>query len=126
MAHFAKVENNIVKDVIVVNNDTLNNLEFPESEPVGQEFIASLGIEGEWKQTSYNGNFRGNYAGIEFTYDEVNDVFISPKPFESWVLNEETYQWEPPTPMPTVEGDPAKNHYVWDELNTSWKLITEE
>lgn len=126
MAHFAKIENGIVKNVIVVSNNDINNLDFPESELVGQNFISSLGLDGEWKQTSYNGNFRANYAGIEFTYDEVNDVFISPKPFNSWVLNEETYQWDAPTPMPTVSGDPTKSHYVWDELNTSWKLITEE
>lgn len=62
MAHFAKIENGIVTQVIVVNNETLNDLEFPESEPVGQEFIASIGLEGTWKQTSYNANFRGKYA----------------------------------------------------------------
>lgn len=63
MAHFAKVENGIVTQVIVVNNETLGDLDFPASEAVGQEFIASLGLEGTWKQTSYNGNFRGKYAG---------------------------------------------------------------
>jgi hypothetical protein len=69
MAHFAQVTNNIVNEVIVVANDDCNNLPFPESEPVGQAFIASLGIVGEWLQTSYNGNFRGTYAGIGFIYD---------------------------------------------------------
>jgi len=78
MAHFAKVENGIVTTVIVVNNETLGNLEFPESEAVGQEFIASLGLTGTWKQTSYNGNFRGKYAGAGDTYDETNDVFVAP------------------------------------------------
>jgi hypothetical protein len=78
MAHFAKVENGIVTTVIVVNNETLGNLEFPESEAVGQEFIASLGLTGTWKQTSYNGNFRGKYAGSGYTYDEVADEFVSP------------------------------------------------
>ena len=63
MAHFAKIENGIVTTVIVVNNETLGDLEFPESEAVGQEFIASLGLAGTWKQTSYNANFRGKYAG---------------------------------------------------------------
>jgi hypothetical protein len=78
MAHFAKIENNIVTQVIVIGNEDLNNLEFPESEAVGQEFIASLGLNGTWKQTSYNGSFRGKYASAEYTYDETNDIFIAP------------------------------------------------
>lgn len=70
MAYFAQInENNVVTQVIAVNNETLDFLPFPESEPIGQEFIASLGIEGTFLQTSYNGNFRGTYAGIDFTYD---------------------------------------------------------
>jgi hypothetical protein len=78
MAHFAKLENKIVSQVIVLNNETLGNLEFPASEVVGQEFIASLGLVGTWKQTSYNANFRGKYAGSGDTYDEINDVFVAP------------------------------------------------
>lgn len=70
MAHFAEVnETNEVIEVIVINNDSVDNLPFPESEPVGQAFIASLGITGYWLQTSYNGNFRGHYAGIGYKYD---------------------------------------------------------
>lgn len=78
MAHFAKVENGIVTQVIVVNNDVLEDNEFPESEPIGQAFIASLGLGGEWKQTSYNANFRGVYAGAGFTYDAELDEFVAP------------------------------------------------
>jgi hypothetical protein len=78
MAHFARIENGIVAQVIVVNNETLGNLEYPESEAVGQEFIASLGLDGTWKQTSYNGNFRGKYAGSGMTYDAELDEFIAP------------------------------------------------
>jgi hypothetical protein len=78
MAHFAKIENDIVTLVIVVNNETLDDLEFPQSEPVGQEFIASLGLDGTWMQTSYNGNFRGQYAGAGDLYDAVLDAFIAP------------------------------------------------
>jgi len=78
MAHFAKVENGIVTTVIVVNDETLGGLDFPESEKLGQEFIVSLGLEGTWKQTSYNKNFRGMYAGIGFTYDEELDEFVAP------------------------------------------------
>ena len=78
MAHFAKIENNTVTSVIVVSNDDCGGGEFPESEPVGQAFLASLGLEGEWKQTSYNANFRGVYASAGWTYDSVNDVFVAP------------------------------------------------
>ena len=79
MAHFAEIKNNIVQRVIVVSNDDCDGGNFPTSEAVGQAFIASLGIAGEWKQTSYNGNFRGKYAGIGYTYDAVNDVFVAPE-----------------------------------------------
>lgn len=78
MAHFAHISNGQVSRVIVVSNDDCGGGNFPESEPVGQAFIASLGIAGEWKQTSYNANFRGLYAGIGFTYDADNDVFVAP------------------------------------------------
>lgn len=78
MAHFAEVENNIVKRVIVVSNDDCGGGEFPESEPIGQAFIASLGLTGEWLQTSYSGSFRGRYAGTDFIYDPVADVFVDP------------------------------------------------
>lgn len=78
MAHFAEVENGVVRQVIVVSNDSCAGGEFPNSEPAGQAFIASVGLGGEWKQTSYNGNFRGKYAGIGDLYDAENDVFVSP------------------------------------------------
>jgi hypothetical protein len=68
MAHFAQVTNNIVENVIVISNTNCDDLPFPESEPVGQDYIASLGIVGNWFQTSYNGNFRGHYAGIGYTF----------------------------------------------------------
>ena len=72
MAHFAKVENGIVRQVIVVSNDDA------PTEAAGQAFIASIGLAGEWRQTSYNANFRGTYAGIGYTYDAVNDIFVAP------------------------------------------------
>ena len=79
MAHYAQVdETNTVTNVIVVNNETIDNLPYPDSEPVGQAFIASLGFEGLWLETSYNANFRGCYAGTGFTYDPQEDVFIPP------------------------------------------------
>ena len=83
MAHFAQVdEYQIVRNVIVINNSDCGGGDFPDSEPIGQAFIASLGIEGEWLQTSYNNNFRGQYAGQGMTYDPVLDEFISPQPEE--------------------------------------------
>jgi hypothetical protein len=80
MAHFAQVtDDNKVLNVIVVANDDCGGGEFPESEPVGQQFIASLGIPGRWLQTSYHGNFRGTYASVGgWTYDPVADVFVAP------------------------------------------------
>jgi hypothetical protein len=79
MAHFAQVTDNIVRNVIVVNNSDCGGGEFPDSEPIGQAFIASIGIEEDWLQTSYNGNFRGQYAGQGMTYDPVLDEFVSPQ-----------------------------------------------
>jgi len=79
MAHFAEVdEYQIVRNVIVVGNSDCGGGDFPDSEPIGQDFIASIGIEGDWLQTSYNNNFRGQYAGQGMTYDPVLDQFVSP------------------------------------------------
>lgn len=115
MAHFAKIENGIVTDVIVVANSDCGGGTFPQSEPIGQAFIASLGIEGTWKQTSYNNNFRRFYAGIGGTYNEASDVFVGKQPFDSWSLDDDL-NWEAPTPRP--EGD-----FYWDESSLSWVPI---
>lgn len=120
MAHFAKIdEQNIVQQVIVVGNENSPD-PFPQSEPAGQAFISALGLDGTWMQTSYNGTFRKNYAGIGYTYDEQRDAFIPPKPFESWVLNEDTCLWNAPVPYP----DDGKL-YLWDEASASWMLAPE-
>lgn len=78
MAHFAKVDDGIVREVIVVSNDDCGGGDFPESEPIGQAFIAGIGLEGFYAQTSYNGNFRGTYAGIGYSYDSEADEFVAP------------------------------------------------
>ena len=78
MAHFAKIENETVTQVIVVSNDDCGGGDYPDSEPIGQAFIASLGLTGEWLQTSYHANFRANYAGIGYTYDADLDEFVPP------------------------------------------------
>lgn len=77
MAHFAKIDNDVVSQVIVVSNDDCGGGDFPESEPIGQAFIASLGLTGDWLQTSYHANFRGKYAGIGDVWDGTN--FVTPK-----------------------------------------------
>ena len=79
MAHFARIQNNIVREVIVINNEVLENKPFPESEPIGIAFCKSLyGADTEWLQTSYNSNFRGKYAGCGNLYDPVLDIFTTP------------------------------------------------
>ena len=115
MAHFAQLdENNVVTQVIVVHNNDCLDANGNESETIGVAFCQSL-LGGTWKQTSYNGNIRKNYAGIGYTYHADIDAFVAPKPFPSWVLNNDTAQWEAPTPMPT-DG----KRYSWDEATLSW------
>jgi hypothetical protein len=123
MAHFAKLDgNNIVLEVNVLNNEVIDNLPFPESEPIGIEFLTEWsGGYTDWLQTSYNGNFRKNYAGVGFIYDPIRDAFISPQPYPSWLLNETTCQWEAPVPYPT-DG----KGYYWDEATLSWIEIPTE
>jgi len=120
MGHYAKITDGIVQQVIVAEAEFFNT--FVDSSP------------GEWIQTSYNTRggvhykpdsnepsedqtkaLRKNYAGIGFSYDRIRDAFIPPKPFASWVLNEETCLWNAPTPMPTDD-----KIYIWDEATTSW------
>jgi hypothetical protein len=111
MAHWAELdENNVVLRVLVGDNDD------PNGDEGYQWLLDTLG--GTWVQTSYNANlngFRKNFAGIGYTYDEDLDAFIAPKPFDSWILNEETAQWETPVPYPT-DG----LVYNWDEESVSW------
>jgi hypothetical protein len=118
MANFALIKENIVIAVIVIDNEKLisNGVEI---EQLGIDFIDSLNIKSIYdydtiRQTSYNSNFRNTYAGIGFTYDSVNNVFISPKPFEDWTLVD--FKWTAPIPYPNDGG-----HYVWK--NGDWEEI---
>ena len=121
MAHFAQLnEENLVTQVIVVANQDTADQDGVENEAIGIEFCTNL-LGGKWVQTSYNARIRKNYAGVGYKYDAALDAFISPQPFESWTLNEETAQWEAPTPYP----DDGKR-YSWDEATTSWVEIVEE
>ena len=115
MAHFAKIENDTVVSVIVISNDDCNGGEFPSSEPVGQAFIASIGLSGVWKQTSYSASFRNYYAGIGFKYFANTDKFVPLQPYPSWTLDANN-DWQPPTPKP--EGN-----YYWNEAELAWVAI---
>jgi hypothetical protein len=122
MPHFAKVNENIVVDVLVAEEEFFDT--FIDTSP------------GQWIQTSYNTlggvhygqdgqpdsgtALRKNFAGIGFTYDQVRDAFIPPKPYPSWVLNEDSCLWEAPVAYPDADSDEA---YEWNEETTSWQLI---
>lgn len=115
MAHFAELdENNVVLRVIVVGNADTSDANGVEKESIGAAFCERL-FGGTWIKTSYNGNIRKNYAGIGSTYDSQRDAFIAPKPYTSWVLNEDTCTWDAPVAYPT-DG----KMYSWDEETTSW------
>jgi len=114
MAHFAKLNSdNIVERVEVVSNDVAT------TEKAGVDFLNNFYDTNDvWKQTSYNGNIRKNYAGIGYTYDETKDAFISPKSFNSWILNDDTCRWEAPVAYPD-DGE----QYKWNEDTTSWDAV---
>ena len=108
MSHFAKLDNNnIVTEVIVAEQDFINS--------------GSVGDSFRWVQTSYNNNFRKNYAGVGCTYDRIRDAFIPPKTYPSWILNEDTCLWDAPVDMPDDD-----NKYTWNEETTNWDLIEVE
>ena len=147
MAHFAQLDsNNVVTQVIVVGNDDTSDSNGVEVESIGVAFCQKLlGAETNWKQTSYNGNMRGNYAGIGYTYMSnvatlgvgSTDIFISQKPYASWTVGVSTATWYPPAnpgeaPALTEEERTAGKYYVWNESNyqsdpaTAWVLTTPE
>lgn len=118
MAHFAQLDNNdVVLRVIVVSNADTSTPDGTEVESIGIAFCQRL-FGGNWKQTSYNGNFRVRYAGIGYTYNSQLDAFIPPKPYPSWVLSPVTIDWEAPVPYPT-DG----KVYSWNEGTGSWQLV---
>ena len=114
MAHYAYLDNNNIVVTVTVGKDEtelINGLD--------TETYYAQGTPYTVKRTSYNGNIRKNYAGIGDTYDSARDAFIAPKPFNSWVLDEATCQWQAPTPRPTTEG----KRYYWSEDDLSWREI---
>ena len=120
MAYFAKLgTGNIVEQVISINNSVITDANGVEQEQLGVDFINKLyNTRDVWKKTSYNNNIRKNFAGIGYSYDQTRDAFIAPKPFNSWILNENTCRWESPVPYPQ-----DNNRYNWNEQNQSWDLI---
>lgn len=126
MAHFAEIglDNRVLRVIVVHNNELLDENGVGQ-EAKGAEFCRNL-FGGTWVQTSYNATIRKNYAGEGFTYDTKRDAFIPPKPFPSWVLDENTCQWTSPVPYPTDTGTPENpKRYTWNEESTSWVLVTQ-
>jgi len=123
MAYFAKLgTGNIVETVISINNAVITDANGVEQEQIGNDFINKLyNTRDVWKQTSYNNNIRKNFAGIGFQYDQTRDAFISPKRFDSWVLNENTCRWEAPVPKPTTELE-ENQYYSWNESIINWEI----
>ena len=147
MAHFAQLDsNNVVTQVIVVSNDDTSDSNGVETESIGVAFCQKLlGATTNWKQTSYNSNMRGNYAGIGYTYMTnvatlgvgSTDIFITPQPYASWTISTTEPQWVPPStpgaaPGLTTSQVAAGSYYVWNESNyqsdpaTAWVLTTPE
>jgi hypothetical protein len=126
MAYFAKLgTGNIVEQVISINNAVITDANGIEQEQLGVDFINKLyNTRDVWKQTSYNGNFRKNYAGVGYSYDQARDAFIPPKPYNSWILNEDICRWEAPVVMPelTQEQIDNKNYYAWNEQIKNWEI----
>jgi len=122
MASFAKIGlNSKVIEVLSVHNNELLDSNGVEQEVNGIDFLTKLTGWSIWVQTSYNNNFRKNHAGIGYTYDEDRDAFIPKKPFNSWILNEDTCLWEAPVAMPTTELE-DNQYYSWNEQTLSWDL----
>ena len=144
MAHFAQLDSdNVVTQVIVVSNDDTSDSNGVETESIGVAFCQKLlGADTNWKQTSYNGNMRGNYAGIGYTYMSnvatmgvgSTDIFIAQQPYASWTVGVNTATWHSPIPQPALTDDQiaAGSYYTWDESayqadNTKgWTLTTPE
>jgi|TARA_B110000285_G_scaffold196939_1_gene228223 hypothetical protein len=120
MAYFAKLgKGNIVENLISINNSVITDANGIEQEQLGNDFINKLyNTRDVWKQTSYNNNIRKNYAGIGYQYDQTRDAFIAPKPYNSWILNEDTCHWEAPVAYP---DDGQK--YSWNEETTTWDVV---
>jgi len=121
MAHFAELdENNVVQRIVVVSNDDVLDENGNESEDAGINFLENLFGHRKWAQTSYNSNFRYHYAQIGGTYHPDLDGFSEQQPYPSWILNNETLEWESPIPLPEIEPEHIP---IWDEENGEWIIV---
>ena len=120
MAHFTRLnDDNVVTQVIVVNNEVLTDNDGVEQEALGIQFCQEL-LGGVWVQTSYNNTFRRQFAAVGSTYDSAANVFVSPKPFPSWVLDSDL-EWQPPVEPPVDD-----KKYIWSEEEISWVEVETE
>ena len=134
MAYFAKLgTGNIVEQVISINNAVITDANGVEQEQLGNDFINKLyNTRDVWKQTSYNGNIRKNFAGIGYTYDQTRDAFIPPKVYASWIIDEDTCLWKAPIDKPvtyddgevTEDGTPVPDKYIWIEEKAKWEKFS--
>ena len=127
MAHFAELnENNEVIYVAYMDNEIIEDENGNEVDQLGIDHLHTHhGADRRWIRTSYRGNFRNKYAGLGDTYREDLDMFISPQPYDSWILNETTGQWEAPIPQPELTEQEIENgsRYIWNEETQSWDLV---
>tara|TARA_B100001750_G_scaffold243959_1_gene260271 strand:- start:3638 stop:4012 length:375 start_codon:yes stop_codon:yes gene_type:complete len=122
MAHFAKLNSDHkVIQVVVVKNEVITDDKGKEQEQLGIDFLTSLFNHKYWLQTSYNDNFRGQFAGKGYRYDKSLDVFISPQPFPSWILDAKTGKWNAPKDMPEITETKV---YKWNESKVDWDEIS--
>jgi hypothetical protein len=125
MSYFAKLgTGNIIEQVISINNSVITDSNGVEQEQLGVDFINKLyNTRDVWKQTSYNNNIRKNFASIGYQYDQTRDAFIAPKPFNSWILNEDTCLWNAPVAEPTTALE-DNQYYSWNESIINWEIKT--
>ena len=121
MAHYAQLDkNNRVVCVHSVDDQYVMDENGNESESLGIAHCEQLNLDAKFVQTSISGSFRHTFASIDYYYLEDEDVFVRPKPYDSWTLNRDTYEWESPIPSPVEE---AGQYCIWDEETTSWKSL---
>ncbi|CAB4136038.1 hypothetical protein UFOVP1549_61 [uncultured Caudovirales phage] len=119
MKHFAKIENNIISQIIAIEDSDCNGLDFPNSETVGKQYIENIGLTGDWIETSITGLFRQRYAWIGGSYNSEFNCFVNPQPYPSWIMNN-FGEWDAPVPYPTDAGE--HDVYTWNEENLAWEF----
>lgn len=127
MAHFAEIDqkNTVLRVIVVENAELIDPVSGREDEILGKAFCKKL-FGGDWVQTSINGKIRKRFAAVGYTYNESLDSFIPPKPFDSWILNEDTLEWDPPSEKPTISLEESEkgSYCIWNEENLSWDIIS--